>query len=89
MTVSLSYESSEILYKRHYYLSATLQTGLFFDTNNILLISFLPTHTSFSINSVEPIVKTIFDGYGSFFLVYMLASPFWNHDKWVMIFYNI
>jgi hypothetical protein len=44
----------------------TLQTGLFFDTNNVLLISFLPTHISFSINSVEPEVKAIFDGHGEF-----------------------
>lgn len=45
-------------------MSATLQTGLFFDTSNILLISFFPTHTSLIINSVEPLMKAIFYGHG-------------------------
>lgn len=82
MTISPPCESSEILYKWNYDMSATLQTGLFFDTN-ILLISFLSTHTTLSINSVEPIVKAIFHGHGEFIVsCYMLFAVISFLELW-------
>lgn len=73
-------------------MGVTIQSGLLFGINNILLIFFLPAPPSSGSSRVEPFVKVTFHGHGQFITschMYLLSAPFHNPGKHMMNFYKV